>query len=570
MPGWVSTSSAVPGAQRDAGAVPGVAAGLAVSAAGAGLGIPAAGAGLASSTAAAAHGPFEVYVHVPFCMRRCGYCDFNTYTAPDLGEGASRGNYARMAVREMELVRAWQEANGIEEPAACSVFFGGGTPTILPAADLVAMLDAVRRIWGLQPGAEVTTEANPDTVDADYIKRLADGGFTRISFGMQSAVPSVLRTLDRRHTPANVEAGVRAADACGLRSSVDLIYGAPGESLEDWRTSVRAAVDLGVNHISAYALTIAPRTRMGRMIAAGRLPKPSDDDEAAKYEIADEAFAAAGLTWYEISNWARPGFESRHNLGYWHNVDWAGIGPGAHSHYRLVGRGSGESSARALLGNTDSGHEQDSGRVYDSLYARNAAAAADATAAGDTAMVSTTAAAQTAAAGDTTSAQVTAVAQAMAAEQGTAAAQTAGKENAAAAENADAAPVGMRTWDTAHPRAWGRQINAATVPWAGSEAITARQDAEETLMLGLRLHEGFDTARFAGIIPLEAWRQLESEGLIHLVPGPHGSYNLQGPLVPSDALIASGLSDSSGLLAVPTLRGRLLNDLIIERLFDYL
>lgn len=526
MPGWVSTSSAVPGAQRDALAVPAVGA---------------AGARLASSAAAAKRGPFEVYVHVPFCMRRCGYCDFNTYTAPDLGEGASRGNYARMAVREMELVHAWQVANGIEEPAACSVFFGGGTPTILPAADLVAMLDAVRRIWGLEPGAEVTTEANPDTVDADYIKRLADGGFTRISFGMQSAVPSVLRTLDRRHTPANVEAGVRAADACGLRSSVDLIYGAPGESLEDWRTSVRAAVDLGVNHISAYALTIAPRTRMGRMIAAGRLPKPSDDDEAAKYEIADEAFAAAGLTWYEISNWARPGFESRHNLGYWRNVDWAGIGPGAHSHYRLVGSDSSQSAIRVLLGNIDSGYERDSS------YARNAVAAADATATGDTAMANTTAAAQsTAAAGGMTAAQVVT------------AAQTAGMGNAAAAENADAAPVGMRAWDTAHPRAWGHQINAATVPWAGSEAITARQDAEETLMLGLRLHEGFDTARFAGIIPLEAWQQLESEGLIHLVPGPH------------DAPISSGLSESSGLLAVPTLRGRLLNDLIIERLFDYL
>ena len=521
MPGWVSTSSAVPGAQRDGlvvpavGAVPAVAAAGATGAtgaAGAGLGIPAAGAGLASSAssaAAAERGPFEVYVHVPFCMRRCGYCDFNTYTAPDLGEGASRGNYARMAVHEMELVRAWQEANGIEEPAACSVFFGGGTPTILPAADLVAMLDAVRRIWGLEPGAEVTTEANPDTVDADYIKRLADGGFTRISFGMQSAVPSVLRTLDRRHTPANVEAGVRAADACGLRSSVDLIYGAPGESLEDWRTSVRAAVDLGVNHISAYALTIAPRTRMGRMIAAGRLPKPSDDDEAAKYEIADEAFAAAGLTWYEISNWARPGFESRHNLGYWHNVDWAGIGPGAHSHYRLVGAGSSESATSVLLSNTNSGRAQDSSNTRDAGVTANA----------------------------------------------TAAAQDTGMESTTASENADAASVGMRAWDTAHPRAWGRQINAATVPWAGSEAITARQDAEETLMLGLRLHEGFDTARFAGIIPLEAWRQLESEGLIHLLPGPHGS---------------DGLSDSSGLLAVPTLRGRLLNDLIIERLFDYL
>ena len=431
-------------------------------------------------------------MHVPFCLRRCGYCDFNTYTATDLGEGASRGNYARMAIREMQIVRGWQEERGLDEPPAGSVFFGGGTPTILPADDLVEMLDAVRRIWGLQPGAEVTTEANPDTVDADYIKRLADGGFSRISFGMQSAVPAVLRTLDRRHTPANVEAGVRAADACGLRSSVDLIYGAPGESLDDWRTSVRAAVDLGVNHVSAYALTIAPRTAMGRRIAAGTLPRPSDDDEAAKYEIADELLSAAGLEWYEISNWSRPGYESRHNLGYWRNVDWAGIGPGAHSHYRLVGSGSSQSAIGALLGNTDS------------LHAQNAIAAA----------------------ADTT-----------------------------AAENADAAPVGMRAWDTAHPRAWGHQINAATVPWAGSEAITARQDAEETLMLGLRLHEGFDTARFAGIIPLEAWQQLESEGLIHLVPGPHDS---------------DGLSESSGLLTVPTLRGRLLNDLIIERLFDYL
>ncbi len=150
---------------------------------------------------------------------------------------------------------------------------------------------------------------------------------------MQSAVPQVLRTLDRTHTPANVAAGVKAAKACGMRSSVDLIYGAPGESLDDWRASVRAAIDLGVDHVSAYALTIAPTTKMGRRIAAGTLPRPSDDDEADKYEIADSLFSAAGLEWYEISNWARPGQESRHNLGYWRNVDWAGLGPGAHSHY---------------------------------------------------------------------------------------------------------------------------------------------------------------------------------------------------------------------------------------------
>ena len=258
---------------------------------------------------------YEIYIHVPFCMRRCGYCDFNTYTAVDLGGGASRGNYANMVIREMRLVRDWQQAHGIDEPPASTVFFGGGTPTILKAADLVAVLDAIRGTWGIVDGAEITTEANPDTVDADYVRELADGGFNRISFGMQSAVPSVLRTLDRTHTPANVVAGVEAANAAGMRSSVDLIYGAPGENLDDWRTSVKTAIDLGVNHISAYALTIAPHTKMGRRIAAGTLPTPDDDDEASKYEIADDLLDAAGLEWYEISNWARPGYESRHNLG---------------------------------------------------------------------------------------------------------------------------------------------------------------------------------------------------------------------------------------------------------------
>lgn len=301
---------------------------------------------------------FEVYIHVPFCMRRCGYCDFNTYTAIDMGAGASRGNYANMVIREMAIVRDWQERHGIVEPPADTVFFGGGTPTILKAADLVAMLDAVRETWGIADNAEITTEANPDTVNADYVRELADGGFNRISFGMQSAVPHVLKTLDRTHTPENVAAGISAANAAGMRSSVDLIYGAPGESLDDWRTSVNTALDLGVNHISAYALTVAPNTTMGRRIAAGMLPTPDDDDEAAKYEIADALLSAAGLEWYEISNWARPGYESRHNLGYWRNVDWAGLGPGAHSHYDAPalsergtvrrGQADGEDSATAL------------------------------------------------------------------------------------------------------------------------------------------------------------------------------------------------------------------------------
>lgn len=386
---------------------------------------------------------YEIYIHVPFCLRRCGYCDFNTYTATDLGAGASRGHYAQMVIREMALIRQWQCYHGIEEPAASTVFFGGGTPTVLAAADLVAMVDAIRAIWGLTPDAEITTEANPDTVDEAYIAELADGGFTRISFGMQSAVPHVLATLDRTHTPSNVAAGVDAATMAGLRSSVDLIYGAPGESLEDWRTSVEAALDLGVHHISAYALTVEPTTKMGRRIAAGTLPKPDDDDEAAKYELADELFTQAGLDWYEISNWARPGYESRHNLGYWRNVDWAGLGPGAHSHYRCH------------------------------------------------------------------------------------------------AVSSDG--YGLRSWDIAHPRLWGVAINEHRVPWADSERITAEENLEELIMLGLRMREGLDLECIDRVIAVDRLTPMIEEGLVTVVDGRR---------------------------VVPTRRGRLINDTVIERFFD--
>ena len=279
---------------------------------------------------------FEAYIHVPFCIRRCGYCDFNTYTAVDMGAGASRGNYANMVIREMSIVHDWQIAHGVNEPEAATVFFGGGTPTILKASDLVAMLNAVRDTWGIADNAEITTEANPDTVNADYVKELADGGFNRISFGMQSAVPSVLKHWIVRIPRPMWRRESQRQMLPAMRSSVDLIYGAPGESLDDWRVSVRTAIDLGVDHISAYALTVAPNTKMGRQIAVGTLPTPDDDDEATKYEIADDLLSAAGLEWYEISNWARPGYESQHNLGYWRNVDWAGLGPGAHSHYGNV------------------------------------------------------------------------------------------------------------------------------------------------------------------------------------------------------------------------------------------
>ena len=414
---------------------------------------------------------FEVYIHVPFCLRRCGYCDFNTYTAVDLGGGASRGNYAAMTIREMRLVRDWQERHGIAEPPASTVFFGGGTPTILPADDLIAILNAIRELWGVEDGAEITTEANPDTVDAATIRALADGGFTRVSFGMQSAVPHVLRTLDRTHTPANVEAGVRAAGAAGLRSSVDLIYGAPGEGLEDWRTSVRTAIDLGVNHISAYALTVEPTTKMGRQIAAGVLPKPDDDDEAAKYEIADELFSAAGLQWYEISNWARQGYESRHNLGYWRNVDWAGIGPGAHSHYNRVEPASCRSES-----------------------------------------------------------------------------ERSARPHGSSPQDCDAHGA-IRSWDLAHPRQWSERVNAGQVPWAGSESITPMEALEETIMLGLRLREGLDLTALKTSLDV----------------GGAASSDIDAGVA---ELEREGLVERRGSRLIPTLRGRLLNDAVIERMFD--
>lgn len=414
---------------------------------------------------------FEVYVHVPFCLRRCGYCDFNTYTAVDMGGGASRGNYANMAIKEMGLIRRWQTEHGIEEPPASSVFFGGGTPTVLQASDLAAMLAAVRKIWGIAPDAEITTEANPDTVDEASIADLARAGFTRISFGMQSAVAHVLTTLDRTHTPANVEAGVKAAHAAGLRSSVDLIYGTPGESMDDWRTSLNAAISLGVNHVSAYALTLEPHTRMGRQIAAGQLPRPDDDDEANKYELADRMLSDAGLRWYEISNWAKPGYESEHNLGYWRNVDWAGIGPGAHSHYNVVGDCKPDDAANQAKTPRTAGY---------GAMGQPAAAMA--------------------------------------------------------------AVGGIRAWDIAHPRIWGQAVANSSVPWQGWEGITREEGLEEAIMLGLRLREGLDVQGLA-----------ESTGR---TPDEHEIASLE-----RDGLVMR----AEGRLT-PTLRGRLLNDLVIERM----
>ncbi|RWZ61254.1 coproporphyrinogen III oxidase [Labedella populi] len=275
---------------------------------------------------------FGVYVHVPFCTVRCGYCDFNTYTATEL-RGASRADYASTAVAEMELAARVLEGAGLPERPATTVFFGGGTPTLLPAGDLVRMLEGVRSRFGIAEGAEITTEANPDSVDAEYLGRLAAAGFTRVSFGMQSAVPRVLATLDRTHDPERIPVVVAAAREAGLQVSLDLIYGTPGESIDDWRTSLETAITQRPDHVSAYALIVEQGTRLARRIRSGQLEAPSDDLQADMYELADEMLGRSGYSWYEVSNWAAsPGFRSRHNLSYWRGSDWWGIGPGAHSH----------------------------------------------------------------------------------------------------------------------------------------------------------------------------------------------------------------------------------------------
>ena len=270
----------------------------------------------------------HAYVHVPFCRVRCGYCDFNTYTATEL-QGFSQSDFVAQFGKELEQSR---EVLGTSRSLA-TVFFGGGTPTQLPASDLVEVLGLLRDSFGISSGAEITTEANPDNVDGHYLERLREGGFNRVSFGMQSAVPSVLETLERTHTPANVPKAVGAAKELELQTSVDLIYGAPGESMDDWKRSVDSALNMETDHISAYALIVEEGTKLARQIKRGELPEPDEDLQAEKYEWADAQFESAGMFWYELSNWAKsPASESKHNVAYWVGNDWWGYGPGAHSH----------------------------------------------------------------------------------------------------------------------------------------------------------------------------------------------------------------------------------------------
>lgn len=279
---------------------------------------------------------FGVYLHVPFCRVRCGYCDFNTYTSDEL-RGAKRTDYAGQAITEVALAARVLRDADLPDRAVSTVFFGGGTPTLLPVTDLAAMLGAVVDTWGLVDGAEVTTEANPDSVDLDYLVALRAAGFTRVSFGMQSAVPHVLATLERTHDPARIPLVVQWAREAGLGVSLDLIYGTPGESIADWEASLDQALAQGPDHLSAYALIVEDGTKLAAQIRRGEVPQPDDDLQADMYELADRRLSQAGYDWYEVSNWAVSGSDgadhrSRHNLAYWQGHDWWGIGPGAHSH----------------------------------------------------------------------------------------------------------------------------------------------------------------------------------------------------------------------------------------------
>ena len=276
--------------------------------------------------------PFAFYVHVPYCASRCGYCDFNTYTADELGAGAGRTTYADQVIAE---VRQARKVLGDRYLPVSTVFVGGGTPTLLAPGELGRVLAAIDQEFGLESGAEVTTEANPDSVDAAGLARLREDGFTRVSFGMQSAAPHVLAVLERTHTPGRAITAVGEARAAGFdHVNVDLIYATPGESEADFAASLEAAIGSGADHVSAYSLIVEDGTRLAARIRRGELPDVDDDVAADRYVQADVAFERAGMQWYEVSNWARSGGECRHNLAYWRGDDWWGAGPGAHSHVR--------------------------------------------------------------------------------------------------------------------------------------------------------------------------------------------------------------------------------------------
>jgi oxygen-independent coproporphyrinogen-3 oxidase len=279
---------------------------------------------------------FHAYVHIPFCTVKCGYCDFNTYTSSELGT-LKQTDFAATLVGEIGLSASILQQSDVSSRKLKTVFFGGGTPSLLPAADLISILNSLETEFGFQENAEITFEANPDSVTKESLASLREAGFNRISIGMQSAVPDVLKTLERTHNPENVAIAVNIAKSLGYRTSLDLIFGAPGESLSQWEQTIRQVIDLDPGHLSAYSLIVEPGTKLARQINSGELTEPDEDLQADKYELADKLLAEAGYSWYEISNWSKTeDLKSNHNLAYWTGQDWWGYGPGAHSHLGSV------------------------------------------------------------------------------------------------------------------------------------------------------------------------------------------------------------------------------------------
>ena len=277
-------------------------------------------------------GTLAFYVHIPYCVRRCGYCDFNTYTPSELSISSdltqTSKSYIDLLIREIEFARETSDATSVP-----SIFFGGGTPTLMSPDDLGRVIQSIRSRFEFTPDIEITTEANPDTVTKEKLAQLRSAGFNRISFGMQSSIPHVLKVLDRTHNPENVFAATEWAREVGFEEiSVDLIYGTPGESMADWESSIDTALSLPITHVSAYALIVEDGTKLGAQVKRGDVVMPDDDQTADKYLLADAKFSAAGFDWYELSNWSKPGSQSRHNLAYWYGNNWWGAGAGAHSH----------------------------------------------------------------------------------------------------------------------------------------------------------------------------------------------------------------------------------------------
>ncbi|NBU93768.1 MAG: coproporphyrinogen III oxidase [Actinobacteria bacterium] len=272
------------------------------------------------------------YIHIPYCVKRCGYCDFNTYTPAELqistGLTQISNSYIDLLIREINMAKVQ-----VGEARVPTIFFGGGTPSLMEPTDIAKVIAEIENKFGLSKDCEITLETNPDTVDREKLVSFKAAGINRISFGMQSAVPHVLATLDRTHNPANLPQVTKWATEVGFKNvSVDLIYGTPGETLEDWQKSVDAALALPINHISAYALIVEEGTKLANAIKRGEIANVDDDLTAEKYSMADSAFDKAGFTWYELSNWSKDSGESRHNIAYWLNKNWWGVGPGAHSH----------------------------------------------------------------------------------------------------------------------------------------------------------------------------------------------------------------------------------------------